>query len=261
MAWYVQHVTDAGRAPTLFALVGFVVTFLVVRGITRRIRTRGEKDARGVPASGAAAAPPRRRLLGDVTIGGVHVHHQVWGILLVLVVGVLLLRYAPGRPWSDALGLLFGVGAALALDEFALWLYVDDVYWSAQGEKSVEAVLVGAALGAALLVATSPVGQTPLAVAGGLQAYAVSVVMHLACAFVCFLKGKVATGMIGIVVPVVAAVGAVRLAKPGSPWARRRYAGRPRRRARSEARFGAGYLARQQRVRTFLGGAPSDPPE
>jgi hypothetical protein len=266
MAWYTQHVVDTGRAPTLVALLAFVVTFVVVRAVTRRIRSRSEADARHGP-DGAdradradGAAPRRRRLVGDITIGGVHVHHQVWGILLVLVTGLLLLRYSPGEPASSVLGLLFGVGAALALDEFALWLYVDDVYWSPQGEKSVEAVLVGAALGTALLVATSPVGETPDEVEGGLRAYAASVVVHLVLALVCFLKGKVATGMVGIVVPVVAAVGAVRLAKPTSYWARRRYADRPRRRARAEARFGDRYLARQQRVRTFLGGAPSDRP-
>lgn len=277
MAWYTQHVVDAGRAPTLFALVGFVLTFVLVRAVTRRIRARALHDAHAgaqagvqagvqgdaLDAPGPADGPAprrRRRLVGDVTIGGVHVHHQVWGILLVLVTGILLLRYSPGQPGSSVLGLLFGVGAALALDEFALWLYVDDVYWSPQGEKSIEAVLVGAAVGTALLVATSPVGETPDEVEGGLRAYGVSVALHLACAFVCFLKGKVATGMVGIVVPVVSAVGAVRLAKPSSYWARRRYAGRPRRRARSEARFGDRYLARQQRVRTFLGGAPSDRP-
>ncbi|MFP3712671.1 hypothetical protein [Puerhibacterium sp. TATVAM-FAB25] len=261
MAWYTQHVVDAGRAPTLVALLAFVVTFVVVRGITRRIRSRSQEDAERGPDPAGGAAPRRRRLVGDVTIGGVHVHHQVWGILLVLTTGLLLLRYAPGPPASWLLGLFFGVGAALALDEFALWLYVDDVYWSPQGEKSVEAVLVGAAVGAALLVATSPVGETPDEVEGGLRAYAASVVVHLVCAVVCFLKGKVATGMVGIVVPVVAAVGAVRLAKPSSWWARRRYAARPRRRARAQERFGARYHARQQRVRAFLGGAPSAPAE
>ena len=259
MAWYTHHVVDAGRAPTLVALLGFVVTFLVVRAVTRRIWARAHAEGADTAPAAGGTARRRRRLIGDVTIGGVHVHHQVWGILLVLVTGLLLLRYSPGEPASLLLGLLFGVGAALALDEFALWLYVDDVYWSPQGEKSIEAVLVGAAVGTALLVATSPVGETPDEVEGGLRAYALSVVAHMACAVVCFLKGKVATGMVGIVVPVVAAVGAVRLAKPSSSWARRRYADRPRRRARAEARFGARYQARQQRVRTLLGGAPTPP--
>lgn len=71
-------------------------------------------------------------------------------------------------------------------------------------------------------------------------------------AVLCFLKGKLATGLIGIVVPVVALVGAVRLAKPGSTWALRRYGERKRERARN--RFGATYDKRWNRVRDMLGG-------
>ncbi|MFE6236107.1 hypothetical protein [Cellulosimicrobium sp. NPDC057862] len=257
MDWYTTHVVDTGRAPALFALVGFVVTFVVVRSITRRIRARGEADRTPAPGPGAA---PRRALLGDVSVGGVHVHHQVWGILLVLLTGMLEFRYSPGHPWSEVLALLFGAGAALALDEFALWLYVDDVYWSEEGQRSIDAILVGGALGGALLLSASPIGVTSDGSQGGWLAYTVTVVVHLALAFVCVLKGKLATGLVGIVVPVVAFVGAVRLAKPSSPWARRRYARQPHRRARAQARFGARYQARWERVRTLVGGRADDDP-
>jgi hypothetical protein len=273
MGWYAEHVVDAGRAPALFALVGFVVTFVVVRAITRRIRARtgtGPSAPTATAAPAASTAPvgadvtegrERRRLVGDVTIGGVHVHHQVWGILLVLLTGMLEFRYSPGSPWSEVLALLFGAGAALALDEFALWLYVDDVYWTQEGQKSIVAILVGGALGGALLLSASPVGETrDDATTQGLVAYVVTVAVHLAAAFVAVLKGKLATGLIGVVVPVVALVGAVRLAKPASYWARRRYARRPRRMERAERRFGARYRARQERLRTLLGGAPSAEP-
>jgi hypothetical protein len=256
--WYTEHVVDTGRAPALFALVGFVVTFVVVRSITRRIRARREA---GPPPDPGPAARPRRALLGDVSVGGVHVHHQVWGILLVLLTGMLEFRYSPGHPWSEVLALLFGAGAALALDEFALWLFVDDVYWSEEGQRSIDAILVGGALGGALLLSASPIGVTSDGSQGGWLAYTVTVVVHLALAFVCVLKGKLATGVVGIVVPVVAFVGAVRLAKPTSPWARRRYARRPHRLARAKARFGARYQARWERVRTLVGGrADDDPP-
>lgn len=268
MAWYTEHVVDAGRAPALFALVGFVVTFVVVRAITRHIRASsapgaapGAQDPAGrqdAADEASAGGRQRRGLVGDVTIGGVHVHHQVWGILLVLLTGMLEFRYAPASPWSEVLALLFGAGAALALDEFALWLYVDDVYWTPEGQRSIVAILVGGALGGALLLSASPVGETPDdASAAGRVAFVVTVVVHLVLAFVAILKGKLATGLIGVVVPVVALVGAVRLAKPSSYWARRRYAGRPRRRERAERRFGPGYQARQERLRTLLGGAPS----
>lgn len=266
MDWYTEHVVDTGRAPALFALVGFVVTFVVVRSITRRIRARGAaRPDDAAPAVGPAGtdpsdARPRRRLLGDVSIGGVHIHHQVWGILLVLLTGMLEFRYSPGHPWSEVLALLFGAGAALALDEFALWLYLDDVYWTEEGQRSIDAILVGGAIGAALLFAASPIGVTSDGSPSGWAAYVVTVVVHLALAFVAVLKGKLATGLIGIVVPVVAFVGAVRLAKPSSFWARRRYTARPHRLARAEERFGPRYRARQERLRTLLGGKVSPPP-
>ncbi|WP_086150435.1 hypothetical protein [Cellulosimicrobium sp. KWT-B] len=267
MGWYTEHVVDTGRAPALFALVGFVVTFVVVRSITRRIRARTEAAA--ATTAGAPGHEPaddgrplsRRSLLGDVSIGGVHVHHQVWGILLVLLTGMLEFRYSPGHPWSEVLALLFGAGAALALDEFALWLYVDDVYWAEEGQRSIDAILVGGALGGALLLSASPIGVTSDDASGGWLAYTVTVVVHLALAFVCVLKGKLATGLVGVVVPVVALVGAVRLAKPSSFWARRRYGRRPHRLARAQERFGARYRARRERVRNLVGGrADDDPP-
>ncbi|MBD5787435.1 hypothetical protein IF650_14775 [Cellulosimicrobium terreum] len=252
MGWYTEHVVDAGRAPALFALVGFVLTFAVVRTITRRIRARSRRDEDTVPDG-------RRPALRDVSIGGIHIHHQVWGILLVLLTGMLEFRYSPGHPWSELLALVFGAGAALALDEFALWLYLDDVYWAQEGQRSIDAILVGGALGGALLLSVSPVGVTSDGRPDGWFVYVVTLVLHLGLAFVCILKGKLATGLIGIVVPLVAFVGAVRLARPASYWARRRYASRPGRLERARARFGARYEARRGRLRTLLGGAPSPP--
>ncbi|MET0789279.1 MAG: hypothetical protein ABWY33_08555 [Cellulomonas sp.] len=241
MAWYDQTFVQTGRSPALWALVGFLVTFALVRTITRRIHAR--------QAARAASGPVK-----DVYIGGVHVHHQVWGILLVLVSGLLVFRFTPASPWIDLLALAFGAGAALTLDEFALWFHLDDVYWSTEGRKSIDAILVGAALGGAILLGVSPIGQTR---AEGMPAwiYTVVVLSHMACALVCILKGKTPTGILGIVVPTLAWIGAIRLAKPGSWWARRRYRGRKLERA--EHRFDAGYVARHDRLRDLLGGAPA----
>lgn len=245
MAWYDQTFVQTGRSPALWALVGFLLTFALVRTITRRIHAReAARDA----SAGAVK---------DVYIGGVHVHHQVWGILLVLVYGLLVFRFTPASPWIDVLALVFGSGAALTLDEFALWFHLDDVYWSTEGRKSIDAILVGAALGGAILLGVSPIGQTPTR---GTPAwiYTAVVLSHMACALVCILKGKIATGILGIVVPALAWIGAVRLAKPGSWWARRRYRGRKLERA--EHRFDAAYAARHDRLRDLLGGAPAPGP-
>jgi hypothetical protein len=84
----------------------------------------------------------------NVTSGGLHIHHLVWGILLLLLVGyVWLLEIGVGSSWVASLSAVaFGVGAALALDEFALWLNLRDVYWEQQGRQSIDAVLIFASL-------------------------------------------------------------------------------------------------------------------
>jgi hypothetical protein len=245
--WYREYLADTGRSAAVWALLAFFVTFAVTRGITRRIRT---KQSAPPPASEGS---PGQNGLSDIYIGGVHVHHQVWGILLVLVSGMLMFRYSPESPWTEALAALFGAGAALTLDEFALWFHLDDVYWGPEGRKSIDAILLGGALGVVLLMQASPLGErAEITDWYALWAYLGGLTFHLAMAAVCFLKSKLATGLVGIVVPIVAFVGAVRLAKPSSVWARRRYGDRKLTRARQ--RFGAAYEQRWDRIRDLVGG-------
>ena len=84
----------------------------------------------------------------DVSMGGRHIHHLVWGILLLLVVGYAwLLQIGTGQGrgsrWCGrAMSFLYGLGAALTLDEFALWLNLRDVYWDREGRASIDAVLL-----------------------------------------------------------------------------------------------------------------------
>jgi len=251
--WYREYFSDTGRSTALWALLGFFVTFAVTRGITRRIRTKsaavpvtsGEPEGETTPAGG--------RGLSDIYIGGVHVHHQVWGILLVLLAGLLQFRYNPDAPWSEVLAVMFGAGAALTLDEFALWFHLDDVYWGPEGRKSVDAIMLGGALGVVLLMQANPFSPTDdLSDRYALVSYLLGLAFHLAMAVICFLKSKLATGLIGIVVPIVALVGAARLAKPGSVWARRRYG--ERKFSRSQRRFDDAYQRRWNRVRDLVGG-------
>ena len=245
MDWYQQVFVETGRSAALWALVGFLVTFAITRGITRRIRAKKNEPADDADSGG----------FSDIYIGGVHIHHQVWGILLVLVAGLLEFRFSPDAPWREVLAALFGVGAALTLDEFALWFHLDDVYWGEEGRKSIDAILIGGALGAVLLMEASPVGSTQ---EEGVDTwlYTLIVVFHLATAGVSFVKGKLATGLIGIVVPIVALVGAIRLAKPSSVWARRRYS--EKKMNRSHQRFDDDYLRRRERLRDLIGGTVQD---
>lgn len=240
--WYHTHVVDTGRSAALWALIGFLVAYTVTRWTTRRIRARSERDA-AEDDSGVK----------DVYIGGVHIHHQVWGILLVLVVGLLEFRFNPDPPWQEVLAALFGVGSALALDEFALWLHLKDVYWTEEGRKSIDAVMVASVVGVALLFATSPIDVDPrTAEAEGLLGVTIAVAFHICYTIICLLKGKLATGLVGLPIPLLAFIGSVRLAKPASYWARRRYSARKM--ARAEERFGPRYVARQERLRDLFSG-------
>jgi len=126
---YHFHFQDERRERLFLASLAFLVTFAIVRGITHLIR---------------AGIGPFHNLTG----GGLHIHHLVWGILLLLVVGyVWLLEIGVGSSWVASLtAMAFGVGAALTLDEFALWLNMQDVYWERQGRESIDAVVIFAGL-------------------------------------------------------------------------------------------------------------------
>ena len=124
---YQQHIIAAGKQPQFFILGAFLVTFLVVRAITHSIRSR------------------RLRFLRDLTPGGTHIHHLVWGILLLLVVGYVAIAFDPEGA-RETLAVLFGIGTALTLDEFALWLHLEDVYWAKEGRSSIDAVIIATGL-------------------------------------------------------------------------------------------------------------------
>ncbi|MBM6406121.1 hypothetical protein JQN72_17955 [Phycicoccus sp. CSK15P-2] len=246
MDWYREHVLDAGRSGALWLLVAFVVTYAATRWVTTSIRRRAARaeetgDARG-----------RRTPIQDVHIGGVHVHHQVWGILLVLLSGMLVIRFDPDTPLLEVASVVFGAGAALALDEFALWLHLEDVYWSEQGRKSIDAVMVAGVVVLVVMVGTSPIGIDP-SVEDVWWAVVFSLTLHLTLVVVTALKGKVVTAMIGLPSPFFSFVGSIRLAQPDSFWARRFYRDRPAKLERAQARMDR-VLARRERLRDVLSG-------
>ncbi|MGY1706621.1 hypothetical protein ACI79C_18800 [Geodermatophilus sp. SYSU D00697] len=210
------------RVVVAWMLGAFLMTFLVTRFVTRAIRT-----GRG----------PFR----DASVGGVHVHHEVYGIFLLLGTGLVELTYRPDGAWQHLLAVLFGIGAALTLDEFALWLHLEDVYWSQQGRSSIDAVLIAVVVGLLLLVGANPFDTQDVS---GELPIAVTVVLNLAFALVAILKGRTVLGVVGVFVPVVAAVAAVRLARPLSFWGRRWYPAGSSRRRRAEARFPPGRRTR-----------------
>jgi hypothetical protein len=206
------------RELVTWLVLGFLVTFLVTRFVTHAIRT-----GRG----------PFR----DASVGGVHVHHEVYGIFLLLGTGTAEFVYRPDGVGAGVLATLFGAGAALTLDEFALWLHLEDVYWSREGRSSVDAVLLAAVVGFMLLIGANPFDADG---SRGEGVLALTVVLNLCFAVAAICKGRVVLGVLGVFVPLVALVASVRLARPASLWARRFYRAGGRRAARSRRRFPPG---------------------
>ena len=228
--WYVREILEPGKQPLVVLFVAFVLTFLFIRFSVRMIRA----EVSWWP--------------GNVAPGGVHVHHVVFGTVFVLVAGVGGFSPIGGvRPWSEIFGGLFGCGAALVLDEFALILHLRDVYWSEQGRTSVNAVFLAVALMGLLLTGVAPLGAESVD-DGSAVGYALAIVPNAVLVLITLFKGKIWTGLIGILVPLLVIVGAIRLARPGSPWARWRYRDGSRKLARATRRDERGH-ARWTRVR------------
>ena len=133
---------------------------------------------------------------------------------------------------------MFGAGVALTLDEFALILRLQDVYWTAEGRLSVDAVIVAVSAGLLIVLGFHPAGTSSAGLAGSAAAAVVvsTIVVNLCFAVVCLMKGKYWTGFFGIFVPILGIIGAIRVARPTSPWAHRRYGKKPKRLAKAQRR-------------------------
>lgn len=242
---YVSHVIGPGKQGLFFLLVAFILTFLFIRFSVRMIR------------AGVSWWP------GNISSGDVHVHHVVFGTVAMFVAG--LLAFAPAgweSPWWEILGALFGIGAALVLDEFALILHLEDVYWAEQGRKSVDAVVLAAAVIGLLVLGALPFGLESVgpAAEAGRWAFIVTICTGGLLVGVALLKGRVWLGVLGLLVPLLALIGALRLAKPTSPWARWRYppGSRKSTRATNRAlRHEARWVQLKHRVFDAVAGRPS----
>src|SRR2546421_9250512 len=198
--WYRLAILAPGKQPLAVMLLAFVVAFLFIRLSVRMIRA-------GV-----------RWWPGNVTPGGLHVHHVVFGVVFMLVAGGGgFSRIGRGAPWAEIFAALFGCGAALVLDEFALILHLRDVYWTEQGRTSVDAVFLAGALCGLLILGVAPFG---LEDSHDGWDYVLTILTNGGFVALTLLKGKYWTGLLGLLVPVFALVGAIRLGRPGSPWAR-----------------------------------------
>jgi hypothetical protein len=193
-----------------------------------------------------------------VSEGGVHIHHLVLGICLMLIAGTLGFAAFDSSPWVEICAALFGIGAGLTFDEFALWVHLEDVYWTEEGRSSIDAAVI--AVVAMMLVV---LGARPFDVSSGTVADLVvslaGAVVVLLLVVVCFAKRRVMHGTVGFFVWPVAAYGSVRIGKPDSPWARRFYGDRdPAKQALAADRFRPDRRTERfkQRFRDIVGGVP-----
>jgi hypothetical protein len=227
-----------GTGAGFLVLGAFVVSFLAIRTSARMTRS-------------VSWWP------GGVESGGVHLHHLVWGICLMLLSGFLSFAAPLDPPWWHIIAVTFGVGAGFTLDEFALWVHLKDVYWSQEGRSSFDAVVIAVAFAGLVVLGTTPFGlDDPASIAGT----AVVVVLVLGMTLTCIVKGRVLLGVVGLFIPLAGAWGVLRLGHPASLWGRRRYSGE--RLARAQARYApdARGVRWQRRISDLIAGAPTPTP-
>jgi len=227
---------------------GLLLTFLFVRLNTRLIRAKVSWWFHDIESE-----------------GGLHVHHMVIGVVLMVASGLGLIAFLPQGLWLQLVALVFGAGVALTLDEFALILRLQDVYWTSEGRLSVDAVIVAVCAGVLLVLGVRPLGNTADLGTTGAAAdvvIAIVVLVDVTLAVICLLKGKLWTGFFAVFIPTVGLVGAIRVARPGSPWARRRYRDRPGKLAKAqhrEDRVNATWRAWREAFFDLIAGKPHLP--
>src|SRR3954464_4521494 len=192
---------DPSQRGGFLVLAGLLGGFLFIRTSARMIRAQ----VRWWP--------------GNVQTGsGLHIHHLVWGIVTVMLTGFLGFALEPTSPWREFLEVLFGIGCGLTLDEFALWLHLEDVYWAKEGRSSVDAVVVAVLIGGLIVTGAAPFDTGE---GGAVAALRGVVAFNLVFVVLTVLKGKLVTALVGAFIPLVALVASVRMARPTSRWAAR----------------------------------------
>ena len=215
---YNRAIVDTGRQAEFLYFVSFLVTFGFIRTSAHMIKAQ------------VSWWP------GNVEVGGTHIHHLVWGIIVLMVSGWIAIAIDPGSPGRELAAAAFGIGTGLTLDEFALWLELKDVYWSEDGRKSIDAVII-----AGILAGFGVLGLTVWIDAADDVADIVHAtvgffgLIGLFIAAINFLKEKFGMGVVSLLIWPIGLIGACRLGRPHAPWARFFYG--EEKKARAAARF------------------------
>jgi hypothetical protein len=238
-----DQIVDEEKQGLFLVLIGFLLSFAFIRMSTRLMRSPR------VPWWPGSV----------VSESGVHLHHLVFGIVTMMISGAIGFTVLGDSPYAEICAFAFGVGAGLTIDEFALWVYLEDVYWSEEGRVSIDAtVLAAGAMGLILI------GFTPFTWESGSLDQTIGSLISagvvLGVVAICFAKQRLLHGTIGFFFLPVGIYGAIRIGKPGSPWGRRRYRERnPEKLATAEDRFKPERRTERFKnaVRDVVGGKPS----
>ena len=262
--WEDQLVYNS-RQGLFLVLVGFLGSFGFIRLSTRLMRSPR------VPWWPGSV----------VSDSGVHLHHLVFGIILMGISGTLGFWFFDSGIWMYLSAVLFGIGIGLTIDEFALFIHLDDVYWSTEGRTSIDATVLAVVAMILLLLGVDPIGLDadnafevvfntvfglkPVVFDGTNAATTIASVaillVVLGLALACFAKQRIAHGTVGFFLTPVAIYGTMRLGKPNSPWARRFYGDRdPDKQRRAEERFRPDRRTEEykEQFRDAVGGSTSD---
>ena len=227
------------RADAMLVLVAFLLSFAFIRTSARLIR---DPNVTWWP--------------GNVeTESGLHIHHLVWGISLLLIAGFVSFA-TNDDPWTQITAVAFGIGAGLTLDEFALWLRLEDVYWAREGRASLDAIVLATVFAVVVMLGVRPLGLDD---PGDKLLAAGAVLLFVSIAAISFLKGRFVLGIVALHIPFVGIYTALRLATPDSPWARWRYRGEKLQRSEHRFRPDRPAARRRNRILDAIGGKPSQP--
>lgn len=196
---YDQHIQVPGKETHFLILIAFVISFGFIRTSTHLIRAQVKWWPGNVE-----------------TKSGTHVHHMFWGILLLISMGYIGIATSIPNPWFELVAVAFGVGMGLTMDEFALWLNLEDVYWKQKGRESIRAVVVTAGM---LLIALLGLQfwidlWEAVLFFSGLNRGSVWVAIPIqligaALAVICYRRGRRLVALVGLFIPLVAFLGVV----------------------------------------------------
>jgi hypothetical protein len=225
----------SGSGPALLVLVAFLLSFGFIRTSARLMRS-----------------PRVPWWPGSVTTeSGLHIHHLVWGIALLLLSGFVAFASELEEPWKQITAIGFGIGAGLTLDEFALWLHLEDVYWTHAGRSSVDAVVLATVFAVVVLLGVHPVDSSSVILGVG------AVILLVTVAAITFLKGRFVLGIVALHILPIGIYTAMRLGTPDSAWARWRYRGEKLERAERRFPPDRPWVRRRDRLLDLIAGAPS----